>query len=70
MSALSCNFEFVVGGWWVVAGFQRLRSPNNTTTVLVVLLLGLWLLLGCDNSPRRSFEPETVYERHNFILQS
>ena len=28
---------------------QRLLSLNPTT-VLVVLLLGLWLLLGCDNS--------------------
>ena len=35
----------VVG--WVVS--QRLLSLNPTT-VLVVLLLGLWLLLGCDNS--------------------
>ena len=29
-------------------GSQRLPSLNPTT-VLVVLLLGLWLLLGCDN---------------------
>ena len=27
---------------------QRLLSLN-LTTVMVVLLLGLWLLLGCDN---------------------
>ena len=33
--------------WWV-GGSQRLLSLNPTT-VLVVLLLGLWLLLGCDN---------------------
>ena len=47
----------------MVGGSQRLLSPNpttvlivlycgwdvTTTTVLVVLLLGLWLLLGCDN---------------------
>ena len=33
----------VVGG-----GSQRLLSLNPTT-VLVVLVLGLWLLLGCDN---------------------
>ena len=28
------------------------KIPNrlNPTTVMVVLLLGLWLLLGCDNS--------------------
>ena len=29
-------------------GSQRLLSLNPTT-VLVVLLLGLWLSLGCDN---------------------
>ena len=29
---------------------QRLLSLNPTT-VMVVLLLGLWLLLGCDNNP-------------------
>ena len=34
----------MVGG-----GSQRLLSINPTT-VIVVLLLGLWLLLGCDNS--------------------
>ena len=28
---------------------QRLPSLNPTT-VMVVLLLGLWLLLGCDNT--------------------
>ena len=33
----------------VVGGSQRLLSLNPTT-VLVVLLLGLWLLLGCDNN--------------------
>ena len=52
ISALSCSFEFVV--WGVVGvgvgvgGSQRLLSLNPTT-VMVVLLLGLWLLLGCDN---------------------
>ena len=35
----------VVGG----GGSQRLLSLNPTTA-LVVLLLGLWMLLGCDNS--------------------
>ena len=47
-SALSCIFEFL----WVVVGgggcSQRLLCLNPTT-VMVVLLLGLWLLLGCDN---------------------
>ena len=52
ISALSCNFEFMVGGcgcccWWAVVS-QRLLCLNPTT-VMVVLLLGLWLLLGCDN---------------------
>ena len=32
------------GGWWYS---QRLLSLNPTT-VMVVFLLGLWLLLGCD----------------------
>ena len=36
-----------VGGGGV--GSQRLLSLNPTT-VLVVLLLELWLLLGCDNA--------------------
>ena len=35
----------VVGG-----GSQRLLSLNPTTD-LAVLLLGLWLLMGCDNIP-------------------
>ena len=36
------------GGGWVVVDVPSdyLVSP---TTVMVVLLLGLWLLLGCDN---------------------
>ena len=38
------SFEFVV---WV-GGSQQLLCLNPTT-VTVVLLLGLWLLLGCDN---------------------
>ena len=38
----------------VVGGSQRLLSLNPTT-VMVVLLLGLWLLLGCDNMITRSF---------------
>ena len=36
----------VVGGWCS----QQLLSLNQTS-VLVVLLLGLCLLLGCDNNP-------------------
>ena len=64
ISALSCSCEFVVvGGWWVGGGFQRFVSLNQTTVIVVlllgcdnnptpdmiVLLLELWLLLGCDN---------------------
>ena len=51
ISALSCSFEFL---WWVVVvvvvggGSQQLLCLNPTT-VMVVLLFGLWLLLGCDN---------------------
>ena len=33
-------------------GFQRLLSLNPIT-VMVILLLGLWLLLGCDNYETR-----------------
>ena len=41
------------GGWAVVCGgFQGLVSPNPTA-VLVALLLGLWLLLGCDNTKEK-----------------
>ena len=39
------------GSGWVVVVSQQLLSLNPTT-VMVVLLLGLWLLLGCDNIPR------------------
>ena len=48
ISALSCSFKFVWWwcGWWWYS--QRLLSLNPTT-VMVVLLLGLCLLLGCDN---------------------
>ena len=35
-------------GGWVVVVSRRLLSLNPTT-VMVVLLLVLWLLLGCDN---------------------
>ena len=35
----------------VVGGSQRLLSLNPTT-VIVVLLLGLWLLLGCDKKAK------------------
>ena len=37
-----------MGGGCGVGCSRRLLSPNPTT-VLVFLLLGLWLLLGCDN---------------------
>ena len=41
-----------VAGTLVVVVFPRLLSLNPTT-VMVVLLLGLWLLLGCDNRAHR-----------------
>ena len=46
ISALSCSLEFV---WWCGWYSQRLLSLINPTAVMVVLMLGLWLLLGCDN---------------------
>ena len=46
---LLCHVVFsLCGGGWVVVVSQQLLSLNPTT-VMVVLLLGLWLLLGCDN---------------------
>ena len=48
VDALSFSFEFLWWWWWLVGGFQRLLSLNPST-VLVVLLLGFWSLLGCDN---------------------
>ena len=42
--ALFLLYHVVLSLWWV-------------GIFLVVLLLRLWRLLGCDNSPRRSFEP-------------
>ena len=35
----------------MVGGSQQLLSLNSTT-VMVVLVLGLWLLLGCDKNVR------------------
>ena len=34
----------------VVVGGSQQSSSLNPTTVMVVLLLGLWLLLGCDKN--------------------
>ena len=55
-----------VGGWYS----QRLLSLNPTT-VMVVLLLGLWLLLGCDNIfqpyTSRLFSASLVKLRENYI---
>ena len=50
----------VVGG-----GSQQLLS-HNPTTVMVVLLLGLWLLLGCDNNFTKRDE---IYFEDKSILQ-
>ena len=38
----------VEGVRWVVGGFPEITSLNPIT-ILIVLLLGLWLLLDCDN---------------------
>ena len=43
-------------------GSQRLINLNPTT-VIVVLLLGLWLLLGCDNYDIQALAGESEYER-------
>ena len=52
ISAPSCSFEFV----WSVVVSQWLFSLNPTT-VMVVLLGGLWLLLGCENITLWKFYP-------------
>ena len=52
----------VVGGGG--GGSQRLLSLNPTT-VIVVLLLGLWLLLGCDNTAAFAFY---IYQDFSFGL--
>ena len=44
-------------------GSQRLLSLNPTT-VLVVLLLGIWFLLGCDNMEDFMSEPGLVLKEH------
>ena len=52
--ALFLLYHVVLSSWWVVVGggggwwFPAITCLNPTT-VMVVLLLGLWLLLGCDN---------------------
>ena len=35
---------------WVSGRYSQRLLSLNPTTVMVVLLLGLWLLLGCDNT--------------------
>ena len=59
ISALSCSFEFVVvvvdGGW--VFPVITLSQPNY-----IVLLLGLWLLLGCDNNCINKIIIVNIYE--------
>ena len=74
ISALSCSLWLEAGGGG--GGSHRLLSLNQTT-ILVVLLLGLWLLLGCDNF-RIQFENWKVYQcscflqnyKYNNMLQS
>ena len=49
--SLSYSFEFL---WLVVVvggGGGECFVSTNPTTVMAVFMLGLWLLLGCDNSP-------------------
>ena len=48
-------------------GSQQLLCLNPTTA-LVVLLLGLWLLLGCDNSKVESYARNRWNEAQNCSL--
>ena len=48
------------GGWYS----QRLLCLNQTK-VMVILLLGLWLLLGCDNEQPASY-PKQTGQDNNF----
>ena len=49
-------YHVVLRSWWW-GGSQQLLCLNPTT-VMVVLLLGLWLLLGCDNKGQLIFYKE------------
>ena len=51
----------MVGG-----GSQQLLSLDPTT-FLVVLLLGLWLLFGCDNKIEKSLESD--YNHNSFLFR-
>ena len=49
-------------------GYQRLLCCN-LTTVLVVLLSGLWLLLGCDNYGNQVMYPAwNIYQQPIFCI--
>ena len=48
------------GGWWVGSGGSQQILSLNPTTVLVDLLLGLWLLLDCDNILREFVRLKTT----------
>ena len=34
--------------WWLTGGTQKLLSPTLNPTTVMIVLLGLCLLLGCD----------------------
>ena len=52
--------------WWVVS--QRLLGLNPTT-VLVVLLLGLWLFLGCDKNDTKIGSTFYLFSKLDEMLQ-
>ena len=57
----------MVGGGGGGGCSQRLLSLHPTT-VMVVLLLGLWLLLGCDKNFYSIVEYSNIYQGVNFIF--
>ena len=66
IQTLSCSFEcLVVGGLWC---FQQLLSLN-LTTVLVVLLLGLWVLLAYGKTNIRVYI-YIMYLQQTYSLQT
>ena len=52
----------------VVGGSKRLFSPNPTT-VMVVLLLGFLLLLGCDNIDKLAPEIHLDNKLKSYLIQ-
>ena len=53
-------YHVVLSLWWVVVWCSQGLLCLNPTTFMVILLLGMWLLLGCDNSNTDNYILTTV----------